>query len=94
MSAKPQMRQENDQPTYFREFPARRGERTLFKLEHYLEIYGELLFPLQGRDVDLLEIGVYKGGSMPMWQGFFGPGSRLTFLDIDPACRDLELAGK
>ncbi|OZA02268.1 MAG: hypothetical protein B7Y02_16980, partial [Rhodobacterales bacterium 17-64-5] len=78
---------------YFRDHPARSGDRMLFKMEHYLELYDQLLAGWQGRSVDFLEIGIYKGGSMPMWQGFFAPDSRLTFLDIDPACRALALPG-
>jgi hypothetical protein len=78
---------------YFRDYPGKTGDRTLFKMLHYLEIYDALLAPWQGRDVNFLEIGIYKGGSMPMWQGFFGKGAKLTFLDIDPACRALELPG-
>lgn len=78
---------------YFRDYPAKTGDRTLFKMEHYLEIYDELLAPLQDRDLSFLEIGIYKGGSMPMWQGFFGAGSKLTFLDIDPICLQLQLPG-
>ena len=81
------------QPRYFRDYPGKTGERTLYKMEHYLGIYDDLLRNWHGRDVSFLEIGVYKGGSIPMWQGFFGPGSRLTFLDIDPACRALALPG-
>ena len=30
---------------------------------------------------------------MRMWRDFFAPTARLTFLDIDPACRALELPG-
>ena len=78
---------------YFRDYPARTGDRTLFKMEHYLEVYDALLADWQGRDVSFLEIGVYKGGSIPMWQDFLGPGSRLVFLDIDPACGALALPG-
>lgn len=78
---------------YFRDYPARTGDRRLFKMAHYLELYDELLVSWQGRDVSFLEIGVYKGGSLPMWQGFLGPKSRLVFCDIDPACRDLALPG-
>jgi len=79
--------------SYFRDYPPKTGDRTLFKMEHYLEIYDRLLSPLQGEDLSFLEIGIYKGGSMPMWQGFFGPGASLTFLDIDPACLKLKLPG-
>jgi Methyltransferase domain len=78
---------------YFQTHPAESGERTLYKMEHYLEIYDEMLTSYRGKDISFLEIGIYKGGSMPMWQGFFGQGSRLTFLDIDPACRALKLPG-
>jgi hypothetical protein len=78
---------------YFRDYPARTGARMLIKMEHYLEVYDDLLATWQGRDVSFLEIGVYKGGSLPMWQGFLGKGSRLTFLDIDPACMAMELPG-
>ena len=28
-----------------------------------------------------------------MWKGFLGPDARLTFLDIDPACAELQVAG-
>ena len=63
---------------YFRDYPARTGDRMLLKMEHYLEHYDELLATWQGRDVSFLEIGVYKGGSLPMWQGFLGAGSRLV----------------
>ena len=80
-------------PRYFQDYPARTGDRTLFKMEHYLPIYDQLLADWQGRPVSFLEIGIYKGGSMPMWQGFFAPGSSLTFLDVDPACAALELPG-
>ena len=78
---------------YFRDFPARTGNRKLFKMEHYLELYDEVLDGWQDRDISFLEIGVFKGGSLPMWQGFLGAGSRLTFLDIDPACLTLALPG-
>lgn len=78
---------------YFRDYPARTGDRVLLKMEHYLEHYDEFLSSWQGRDVSFLEIGVYKGGSLPMWQGFLGPGSRLVFCDIDPACQALALPG-
>lgn len=78
---------------YFRDFPARTDDRMLLKMEHYLEIYDELLAPWQDRDVRFLEIGIYKGGSIRMWQEFFGKGSSLTFLDIDPACQAMALPG-
>lgn len=78
---------------YFQDYPARTGARALFKMEHYLPVYDHLLAAWQGRKVAFLEIGIYKGGSIPMWQGFFAPDSTLTFLDLDPSCKTLELPG-
>ncbi len=78
---------------YFRDYPPQSGDRMLFKMEHYLELYDALLGDWRGRDLSFLEIGVYKGGSLPMWQGFLGAGSKLVFLDIDPACKALALPG-
>jgi hypothetical protein len=78
---------------YFRHFLARTDEKTLFKMDHYLDIYDRELSPWQGRQVNFLEIGVYKGGSLRMWRDFFAPQSSLTFVDIDPACKELEIPG-
>lgn len=78
---------------YFREYAARTGDRELHKWEHYLDIYPKLVGHLQGKDISFLEIGVWKGGSIDMWRGYFGKDARLTFLDIDPACKDLALPG-
>ncbi len=80
-------------PGYFRDYLARTGDKMIVKMDHYLDIYPRILRGWGGRNASFLEIGVYKGGSMPLWQGFFGPKSRLTFADIDPACKALELPG-
>ncbi|WP_431297608.1 class I SAM-dependent methyltransferase [Tabrizicola sp. BL-A-41-H6] len=79
--------------SYFRDFLTRTDDRTLFKMDHYLDVYDRLLSGWQGRSVSFLEIGVYKGGSLRMWRNFFAPTARLTFVDIDPACKALELPG-
>lgn len=78
---------------YFRAHLQKTDDRTLIKMDHYLDVYADLLRDWQGRDVSFLEIGVYKGGSLALWQGFFGGQSRLTFADIDPACKALEVPG-
>ena len=49
------------------------------------KIYPREIGHLQGRDISFLEIGVFRGGSIPMWKGYFGAGARLAFADIDPA---------
>lgn len=82
-----------DGGTYFRDYLARTGDRELHKWEHYLDVYPRLVGHLRGKDISFLEIGVYKGGSIGMWRDYFGQAARLTFLDIDPACRELALPG-
>lgn len=72
--------------TYFHEYLKRTDHRGLTKWLHYFDAYARELGHLQGRDISFLEIGVYRGGSIPMWAGYFGRESRLTFVDIDPAC--------
>jgi hypothetical protein len=49
--------------------------------------------PWHGRDIGFLELGVCRGGSVPMWKGFFGSGARRIFVAIDRFCRALELPG-
>lgn len=78
---------------YFREFPALTDNRTLVKMAHYLPVYDRALAHLQGQPVSFLEIGVFRGGSVRMWRDFFAAGSAVTFIDIDPACKALELPG-
>ena len=58
---------------YFQDYPASTGSQTLFKMEHYLETYDDLLSSWQGRNISFLEIGVYKGGSVPCGKASSGP---------------------
>src|SRR5690349_21810982 len=60
------------------------------KWAHYLEIYERHLQKFRGRDVAILEIGVYQGGSLRMWKDYFGPKTRIFAIDIDPRCRQFE----
>lgn len=53
---------------------------------HYFEIYHRHLSKFVGRNPVIVEIGVYSGGSLPMWRHYFGPGCRVHGIDIDPEC--------
>lgn len=75
--------------TYFTDFLEKTDHRMVSKWMHYFDAYATELGHLQGKDVTFLEIGIWKGGSIPMWGGYFGKGSKLVFADINPACRDL-----
>lgn len=78
---------------FFTEFVLRSGDRAVNKWVHYFEIYARELTRFRDRPVSFLEIGVFRGGSIPMWKAFFQAGSQLTFVDIDPECAQFEIPG-
>ena len=59
---------------------------------HYFEIYERYFAAFRGRPIKVLEIGVFKGGSLAMWRSYFGTASTIVGLDIDPACKKFENA--
>ena len=64
--------------------------RLIHKWTHYLEIYERHLARFRGREVHVMEIGVYFGGSMQMWKHYFGPLARIYGVDIFPGCKQFE----
>lgn len=57
----------------------------LHRWHHYLKVYESWLGPLRGRPITLLEIGLWKGGSLRMWREYFGASATIVGIDIDPA---------
>jgi SAM-dependent methyltransferase len=53
----------------------------------YLENYAEHFRPLLGKEVKLLELGVFKGGSLLLWRDYFKSGT-IVGLDIEPCVVD------
>jgi len=53
-------------------FEARQTGRGIWKCEHYFDIYQRHFSRFVGREVGVLEIGVYSGGSLDMWRSYFG----------------------
>jgi len=58
----------------------------IWKCDHYFDIYQRHFKKFVGREVHVLEIGVYSGGSLGMWREYFGKGCRIYGVDIEPAC--------
>ncbi|MEO8037140.1 MAG: class I SAM-dependent methyltransferase [Betaproteobacteria bacterium] len=61
---------------------------------HYFQIYEALFIPLTGKPIRMLEIGVYKGGSLAMWRQYLHPESVIVGIDIDPACASYDAPGQ
>ncbi len=65
-------------------FDAHRG-RLLGKIDHFFDDYEPHLQGWRGRSPRLLELGVHGGGSLELWQNYFGAGADIHGVDIDPA---------
>ena len=71
------------------DFLTNRG-KVIHKWEHYFPVYERHFEPWRGRALTFFEIGVARGGSLPMWRRYFGPLATVVGLDIDPRCKDHE----
>lgn len=61
-------------------------DNVILKWNHYLEIYHNHFQRFVGKECVIVEIGVYKGGSLQMWKNYFGEKARIIGVDIDPEC--------
>lgn len=71
-------------------FDAHKEGKGIWKWNHYFDVYERHLGKFVGRDLNLLEIGIYSGGSLDMWRAYFGPKSQMYGVDIQEACREYE----
>jgi hypothetical protein len=71
-------------------FNERQTGRGIWKWMHYFDIYHRHLAKFVGREMSLLEIGVYSGGSLEMWRRYFGERCRVHGVDLHEACRSYE----
>lgn len=64
--------------------------RLMTKWLHYFEIYDRHFRGYRGKDITVLEIGVFKGGSLQMWKEYFGNRAHIIGIDINPECKQYE----
>lgn len=57
------------------------------KFEHYFPLYEKHFNQYVGKSPRILEIGVRGGGSLQMWKKYFGEGTYVHGIDIDPKCK-------
>ena len=66
------------------------SDKRLHKWIHYFDIYVRHFQRFVYKKPVILEIGVAGGGSLQMWKEYFGEGSKVIGIDIDPKCKQFE----
>ena len=64
----------------------------IYKWDHYFDIYEKHFFKFKNSPtpITVLEIGVLNGGSLQMWQKYFGPNATIVGIDIYEDCKKFE----
>jgi len=76
----------NDLEAYFND----NKKRVIDKWSHYFEIYDRHFSKYRGKEIVLLEIGTFQGGSLQMWKSYFGDKAKIYGIDINPNCKQVE----
>jgi len=76
----------NDLQAYFEQ----NNDRVIDKWMHYFEVYDRHFSRYRGKDLVLVEIGVFQGGSLQMWKNYFGDKVKVYGIDINPNCKQVE----
>jgi Methyltransferase domain len=71
-------------------FDAHKEGRGIWKWIHYFDIYHRHFSRFIGRDVHVVEVGIYSGGSLAMWRHYFGAKCHVYGIDITDACKSYE----
>lgn len=75
-----------DNPIY--QYFAKNDRKNVHKWHHYFEIYHRFFAAFRNRsDLRILEIGVFRGGSLDLWRNYFHEGALIVGLDRDPSCQ-------
>jgi hypothetical protein len=86
MIVRPEPNEDNPLWKYF----SQNEGRIIHKWHHYFDIYHNHFCRFRNLPVTILEVGVYKGGSLQMWKSYFGDKAKIYGVDIDPRCKELE----
>lgn len=81
---------QNDLQRYFDGIQSGPG---IWKWKHYFDVYDRHFSKFRNKPVNVLEIGIYSGGSLGMWKSYFGTGCTVYGVDIEESCRAYEAQG-
>jgi hypothetical protein len=87
VSAASQPSEPNPLETYF---DAHEEGPGIWKWRHYFDVYHRHFSKFIGREVHVVEIGIFSGGSLQMWKHYFGEQACIYGVDIEPVCRNAE----
>lgn len=90
VEASPAPSPQNDLQRYFDGIQTGPG---IWKWKHYFEAYDRHFSKFRNKPVNVLEIGIYSGGSLEMWKSYFGTGCTVFGVDIEESCRAYEAQG-
>ena len=76
----------NDLEQYFH----KNDDRLIDKWSHYFDVYDQYFSKYRYKEIVILEIGVFQGGSLQMWKNYLGPKAKIYGIDINPNCKELE----
>jgi hypothetical protein len=82
-----------DVPEPFCKFLSKTDRKGIDKWSNYFEVYDTYFGKYRNKPVKMLEIGIFRGGSLQMWKEYFGEDAEIVGVDINPDCKKYEEAG-
>ncbi len=64
-----------------------------YKHKNYFHIYDQIFSKYRNKKITFLEIGVFSGGSLFMWEKFFGKKAKIIGVDSNPDTKKFEKYG-
>lgn len=68
-------------------------ERRSIKWNTYFDVYEKHFSKFVGKSPKILEIGILGGGSIELWLKYFGEGTQVVGVDINPDCLSYKYDG-
>lgn len=75
---------------FLKDYFYKNQSNAIHKWLHYFDIYDSHFKRFRNKEVVILEIGVFQGGSLKMWKDYFGDKAKIYAIDINPLCKQFE----
>jgi len=76
------------------EYFLKNNQRLIHKWIHYFDVYERHFRRFVDKEMLIIEIGVFEGGSIEMWKEYFGEKATVVGIDINPNCKQFEDTSK